>query len=298
VNTTTNDGYSWYHSGQLRIEKRFSRGYTFQASYTYSKFMQATEYLNQDDPVPHESVSDQDYPHRFAMSAIAEMPFGKGQRFMNNSTGMVSRLVSGWQVQGIYAYQTGAPLNFNTTTWGHIYNGDFKDIAISSDLRSRARWFNTTGFVALRDSSGTVVMRNGQPVMVDFNDPCKTSYNATTCPGTPLANPLGFNRDAAFQLTNNIRTFPLRFSFLRVQSISNVDLSLVKNTEITETTRLQFRAEFLNFFNHPWLSAVAGSSGVAGVITNPINSNFGQISNISNQANYPRRVQLGLKFLF
>jgi Carboxypeptidase regulatory-like domain/TonB dependent receptor-like, beta-barrel len=298
VITTTNDGYSWYHSGQLRIEKRFSRGYTFQASYTYSKFMQATEYLNQDDPVPHESVSDQDYPHRFAMSAIAEMPFGKGQRFMNNSTGMVSRLVSGWQVQGIYAYQTGAPLSFNTTTWGHIYNGDFKDIAISSDLRSRARWFNTTGFVALRDSSGTVVMRNGQPVMVDFNDPCKTSYNATTCPGTPLANPLGFNRDAAFQLTNNIRTFPLRFSFLRVQSISNVDLSLVKNTEITETTRLQFRAEFLNFFNHPWLSAVAGSSGVAGVITNPINSNFGEISNISNQANYPRRVQLGLKFLF
>jgi hypothetical protein len=43
INTTNNDGYSWYHAGQLRIEKRFSKGYTVQASYTHSKLMQATE---------------------------------------------------------------------------------------------------------------------------------------------------------------------------------------------------------------------------------------------------------------
>jgi Carboxypeptidase regulatory-like domain len=315
VITTTNDGYSWYHSGQLRLEKRFTKGYTLQASYTYSKFMQAIEYLNPADPTPYSSISDQDYPHRFAVSGIAELPFGKGQKLLGNTNGFISKLISGWQMQGIYAYQTGAPLNFNvvtnsTATPGYIHNGDIRELAIPSDEQSRERWFNNSGFVAQRGLAdpnapagpkNPIVVRtnsDGTPIWVDFNDPCKNNYHPTACPGTPLANPIGFNRDTAYQLLYNLRTFPLRFSFLRVQSTNNVDFSFVKNTEITETTRLQFRAEFLNLFNHPWLSAVAGASGTAGVITTPTTSNFGEISNISNQANYPRRVQLGAKFIF
>jgi len=294
ITTTTNDGYSWYHAGQVRIEKRFSKGYTVQGSYTHSRFMQATEYLNAGDPLPTRVVSDQDYPNRFALSAIYELPFGKGRPFLDGANWLVSRLVGGWQLQGVYAYQTGAPLS-----WGnYIYNGDFKDIAISSDQQSLAQWINTKGFVALRTSTGTVVTNNGQTVWVDFNDPCKNAYNATSCPGTPLQNPAGFNRDSAFQLANNIRTFPLRFSYLRVQTTNNVDFSLIKNTSLTEKKSLQFRAEFTNFFNHPWLSAASGASGSSGVITNPTSATFGQIANLSNQANYARRVQLCLKFLF
>jgi Carboxypeptidase regulatory-like domain/TonB dependent receptor-like, beta-barrel len=301
--TTNNDGYSWYHSAQLRIEKRFSKGYTVQASYTHSRFMQATEYLNQGDPLPTEVVSDADYPNRFAMSAIYELPFGKGRQFLSGSNGVVSRIVGGWQVQGVYTYQSGAPLAFNvvtnnTATPGYIYNGNFKDLVIPSDQQSLNQWFNNAGFVALRTSTGTVVTNNGQTVWVAFNDPCKNSFNATSCPGTPLANPSGFNRDSAFQLANNVRTFPLRFSFLRVQSNNNVDFSILKNTQIKERFNMQFRAEFTNFFNHPWLSAQGGGSGTGGVITVPANADFGRIANISNQANYARRVQLGLKLVF
>ncbi|MCI0661095.1 MAG: TonB-dependent receptor [Acidobacteria bacterium] len=315
VITTTNDGYSWYHSGQLRVEKRFTRGYTLQASYTYSKFMQAIEYLNPADPIPYRSISDQDYPHRFAVNGIAELPFGKGQKLLGNTNGIISKLISGWQMQGVYAFQSGAPLRFNvvtnsTATSGYIFNGDFGDLVMPSDQRSREAWFNTNGFVAQRGlanptvpagPANPIIVRtnsDGTPVWVDFNDPCKNSYNPTSCPGSPLANPTGFNRDTAYQLVYNLRNFPLRFSNLRVQSTNNVDFSFVKNTDITETTRLQLRAEFLNMFNHPWLSAASGASGTAGVITTPTTSNFGQISNISNQANYPRRVQLGAKFIF
>ncbi len=298
ITTTTNDGYSWYHSAQLRIEKRFSKGYTAQASYTHSRFMQATEYLNPTDPLPTEVVSDTDYPNRFALSAIYELPFGKGRQFLAGSNGIVSRIVGGWQIQGVYTYQSGAPLS-----WGnYIYNGNFKDLVIPSDQQSLSQWINNTGFVALRtkdDNADSVVVRdaNGQPVWVSFNDPCKFSYNATTCPGTPIS-PVGFNRDGRLQLANNLRTFPLRFSYLRVQSNNNVDFSVLKNTQIKERFNMQFRAEFTNFFNHPWLSASSGGSGNAGVITNPTSADFGKIANISNQANYARRVQLGLKLVF
>lgn len=295
ITTTDNSGYSWYHSAQLRIEKRFSKAYTVQASYTHSKFMQATELLNPGDPSPTRVISDSDYPNRFALSSIYELPFGNGKPFLGKSNGVVSRIVGGWQLQGVYAYQTGAPLS-----WGnYIYNGDISSLSIPSDQQSLAKWFNNNGFVALRTSTGTVQLAsNGQPVWVDFNDPCKSAYNATSCTGTPLANPTGFNRDNAFQLANNVRTFPARFSALRVQSTNNVDFSIIKNTQIREGMRIQFRAEFTNAFNHPWLSAASGASGASGVITNPTNADFGKIANLSNQANYARRVQLGLKFLF
>jgi hypothetical protein len=294
ITTTDNTGYSWYHAGELRIEKRFSHGYTVQASFTHSRFMQATELLNPGDPRPTKVVSDSDYPNRLAVSAIYELPFGNGHLFLSGSNAVVSRLVGGWQVQTVFAHQSGAPL-----TWGNYsYNGNFSDIAIPSDQRSLGQWFNNTGFVALRTSTGTVVTSNGQPVWVSFTDPCKNSYSASGCAGTPLTNPLGFNRDSAFQLANNLRTFPLRFSNLRVEATDNVDFSVLKNTRIKERASLQFRAEFTNFFNHPWLSAASGASGTSGVITSPTNADFGKIANISNQGNYPRRVQLGIKVIF
>src|SRR5215813_3557967 len=269
-----------------------------QASYTHSRFMQATEYLNPGDPLPTEVVSDTDYPNRLALSAIYELPFGKGRQFLSGANGIVSRIVGGWQMQGVYTYQSGAPLS-----WGnYIYNGDFKDLVIPSNQQSLSQWINNTGFVALRtkdDNADSVVVRdaNGQPVWVSSNDPCKFSYNATTCPGTPIS-PVGFNRDGRLQLANNLRTFPLRFSYLRVQPNNNVDFSVLKNTQIKERFNMQFRAEFTNFFNHAWLSAQSGGSGNAGVITNPTSADFGKIANISNQANYARRVQLGLKLVF
>lgn len=45
-------GYSWYHSLQSRIEKRFSQGYTLQLSHTWSRAMEATSFLNPTDPMP------------------------------------------------------------------------------------------------------------------------------------------------------------------------------------------------------------------------------------------------------
>jgi carboxypeptidase family protein/TonB-dependent receptor-like protein len=243
VTTTTNDGYSWYHSFQGRIEKRFSKSYTLQMSYTYSKFMQATELLNQDDVNPSEVISDSDYPHRLAASGIYELPFGPGQKFLNSKNGLPSRIIGGWQFQGVYSFQSGAPVPFGNL----IYNGDITDIRLPGDQQSPEHWFNTAGFVT-----------------------------------------------SAQQLDHNVRTFPMRFGFVRYPRTNNFDLSLVKNTAITETAKLQFRAEFINAFNRAWL---ANPNGTNGLETNPTSINFGKINN-STGANYPRRVQLGLKLLF
>ena len=137
VNTTTNEGTSSYHSLQLRLEKRFARGYTIDANYTFSRYMQAIEFLNGDDPSPTEVISDQDTPHRLSVSGIWELPFGEGRRFGAGAHPVVSRIISGWQLTGIYTYQSGRPVgNFGNL----LFTGSFDDLA--SDDPSLGRWFN------------------------------------------------------------------------------------------------------------------------------------------------------------
>ena len=91
IRTTNNDGKSWYNSAQVALQKRFSKGYTLGLSYTYSHWMQATEYLNPGDAEPTKMISDLDVPHRLSLSGIFELPFGKGRRFASDASGLPER---------------------------------------------------------------------------------------------------------------------------------------------------------------------------------------------------------------
>jgi hypothetical protein len=139
VNSARFDGYSWYHSLQTGIEKRFSQGYTLSGNYTFSKFMQATETYHADDPRPRELISDSDRPHRLAVSGIWELPFGRGKWLLGNSGGVLNRIAGGWQLSGVYTFQSGSPIN-----WGNIiFNGDVNAIRLPSAQQTVNQWFNT-----------------------------------------------------------------------------------------------------------------------------------------------------------
>ena len=138
VNTSTNEGWSWYHSLQAGLQRRFSGGYTLGANYTFSRFTEATEFLNGADPGPWEGISSQDVPHRLSVSGIWEVPVGRGRRYGANVPAGLDAVIGGWQVQGIYSYQSGFPIGFGNI----IFTGDLDAIALSGDDQSLARWFN------------------------------------------------------------------------------------------------------------------------------------------------------------
>jgi hypothetical protein len=249
VNTTSNQGYSWYHALQLRAEKSFARGLSLNANYTYSKLMQATELLNAGDPMPTRMISDQDVPHRIAMTGIYQLPFGRGHKLGGNLGGVWERVVGGWEVTGIWAFQSGTPLPFGsysatsaTNSGDFFFAGDPSSIPLPGDQRGTDRWFNTAGFVTA----------------------------------------------AAAQPALHLRVNPYRFAWLRGPRQNNVDLALIKDTRIGEKYRIRFNAQALNALNHP-------------LMPNPqltlTSATFGQITS-STQANYPRRLQLELKFIF
>ncbi|HVE58476.1 MAG TPA: TonB-dependent receptor [Pyrinomonadaceae bacterium] len=243
ISTTNNDGKSWYHSGQFSLQKRFSKGYTIQAAYTWSKWLQATEYLNAGDERPTKMISDQDSPHRLSLSGIFALPFGKGKWLLSNANGFVDRIVNGWQIQGVYTFQVGFPIAFNTDLF---YKGG--DISLPSSQRTTARWFNTDAFTSVLTTNST----------------------ASTPTGVHL------------------RTLPFRFNDVRRDNINNVDLSMLKDIKIKENMKIQIRFELINAFNEPYFPAPA---------VNPAAATFGTIAP-SNQDNYARRAQFGIKFLF
>jgi hypothetical protein len=83
--------------------------------------------------------------------------------------------------------------------------------------------------------------------------------------------------------------------FLRTMRWINLDVVLAKDIPISETKRLQFRAEAFNVFNHMILAAPGTSiapSSSNGAIS------YGSAGVISNIANTPRSLQLALKFMF
>lgn len=244
INTTNNDGKSWYHSGQFSLNRRFTKGYSMSASYTWSKWLQSTEYLNAGDARPTKMISDQDTPHRLSLSGLYALPFGKGQMFLSEINGVVDRIVNGWQIQGVYNFQVGFPIQFGNAIF---YNGG--KIAIPSDQRTTSRWFNTDVFTSALNSTSTL--------------------------STPA---------------NQLRTLPFRFSDVRRDNINQFDFSILKDTRIKEEMRIQLRFELINAFNEPYFPVP---------VVNPTATNFGQVSAASsNQDNYARRIQVGVKFLF
>jgi hypothetical protein len=216
-------GSSWYHSLQLQGERRFRRGFTTQVSYTWSKFMEATGFLNAGDAQLERVISDLDRQHRITGSGIWELPF-KG------------KLISGWQLQAVWQRNSGAPLGFGNA----LLTGDIRNAPIDASSRSLDAWFNTSIF----------------------------------------------NRIPAQQLASNIRTVSTRFSGLRSPGQETWDISAVKNFQLRERFRIQFRAEFLNALN---------KSNLAAPNTDPVNTLFGRVTATSG---FPRQIHLGLKLLF
>jgi hypothetical protein len=96
-------------------------------------------------------------------------------------------------------------------------------------------------------------------------------------------NKTPFNTVSAQQLGSNVRTFPTRFANLRDDGANNVDASIIKNFQIKEGIKLQFRTEFFNFFNHVTFGAPN---------RDPTSSNFAKIT---SQSNLPRATQMALR---
>lgn len=219
-------GNSSYHALNLRIEKRYSQGLNLLANYTWSKFIDDVEAVNELGGAGYQSyyahhldkaLAGNDIPHRFVASSVYEIPVGRGKA-LNVSNGLLDAIVGGWSLGGIVELRTGAPyaVTEQTNRLNSFSASQRPDVVADPDLPSdRARaeairqWFLTDAFAF----PGNGVLGN-----------------ASRSPG-------------------------------RGPGFANVEMSLLKTWRIRERFGAQLRGEFFNLLNRPNFALPNGQRG-------------------------------------
>jgi len=168
-------GNSNYNALQADVNRRFSHGLSLRGVYTWSKALDNGDSLNGttagnapglvSNPFNLRSdygLATYDVRHVGVISAVVELPFGKGRSFANSMDGWRNGLISGWSVNSIATLQDGFPftpqLSYNPSNNGDtrnpvrlFLNPAFKGPII---LGKPTQWFNTNAFLAPPNNSG------------------------------------------------------------------------------------------------------------------------------------------------
>jgi hypothetical protein len=261
---TRNDGATWYNSLQVTVETRRRAGLNFLTTYTFSKNVYRSGFNDVQRNTMQQGIVQYDRTHRFTAAAVYQLPIGTGRRFLNSSRGFWSRVASGWENTWMFQWQSGQP-------WALPSNVLYvKDAKLPNIDWSAARVYGVKPCVARWNDNGTITM---QPFSVQYG--C-TDYNFLELPSyAPRLTP---NYDGR----------------LRLQTVPTADVSLNKTTRITERTSIQFRAEAFNVFNSYYFYGMNFNN-------NPESTTFGTLDKASvdtGSANFPRYVQLGVKFIW
>jgi Carboxypeptidase regulatory-like domain len=210
-NTVANSNYNGL---QISLEKNFSHGLLFQASYTFSKAIdQGASFENELNPIDANAtrgLSLLDAKNRFVFSPVWQLPIPK-------RPGFEGKVVNGWQVSAIITYQSGFPIRVQ----------DENDAELQSSIffESTNTPYSTapTQFVNPKTTPGNYWFNPGT-----FCDP-------TT--GSPCPQQLGTFGNTPHALCCG-------------PALNNTDLVIAKLTPIGEKLNTEFRAEFYNAWNH------------------------------------------------
>jgi len=147
-----------YNALIVRAERRFNKGISLLANYTWSKSID-TASGSIDDALVHQITNNRnldrgpstfDVTHRFVFSGIWNLPFGKSA----TGSALLRWPISGWQMNTIYQVQTGVPFSpliagdqSNTGVTASERPNRIADGTLPPSQRSPQRWFDTTAFV-------------------------------------------------------------------------------------------------------------------------------------------------------
>lgn len=106
-------GRSRYDALQIQVTKRMSNGLSVIASYSKAKQLDQIRFRNDQDTQSVKELSANDIPQRFVVSAIYELPFGRGRKFFGTTRGLVGKLLEGYQLNVIYTAQGGIPIDIS-----------------------------------------------------------------------------------------------------------------------------------------------------------------------------------------
>ncbi|MBS1826679.1 MAG: TonB-dependent receptor [Acidobacteria bacterium] len=274
-----NEAKLWYDSLQVNYNFRLRGGLSLLGNYTLSKQIEQSGFNDPYNNVLQKSVYFLDRPQVLKVTAIYELPFGRGRKFMNSSNGFVDRLVSGWQVTN---FVVNPNLGFPADLPSNV-------IPLKSPLTA-AGWSGKTDWKAnqVRAWSPCVLRQQSDgsiaPMPYSLAAGCGTDQSNYVWLFTAVGS--GQSAGSGYEP----RYTPNRTGEVRRHHAFQWDASITKTTQITERIRAQVGFEAFNLANHNYF-------GRDQFNTDPNNPNFGTIfpSLVSTQNMLPRQIQVRLK---
>ena len=214
-------GYDNYHALQTKLEKRFSGGFYFLNSFTWSKLIDNSsghlEANNGDnsrvnflDPGYNKGVGSYNQPFNNTTTVVYALPYGKGRKFGANANPILTAIIGGWQATFINTMSSGLPVNLNY--------GPASRYSVSG--------YPTYRPTLLGDPMAPIGQRNIDNYFNKSN---------VIIPVDPL-NPNPFGNAGR----NTVRSY----------AIYQTDLGLHKDFPLwSEVRKLEFRTEFFNLMN-------------------------------------------------
>lgn len=280
-------GNSEFQSWQNSLKKSYSNGVTFMFAYTWGKSIDGgggVGSASNSSGSPQNiyslradrGLSDFNVAQRIVFSPVAELPFGRNKMWLNNGLG--SKFAGGWQMSGIFSWQTGRPFTVTSSST------------------------NNSGYFGAADRPNVI----GDP-----NASIDSVTGAKTHTVTEWFNVHAFQSADSFRIVNGVQHYGQFGNAGRNVVIgpkyTDLDLTLSRNFPIFERFNGQLRAESFNLLNHPnFFNPLTTGFQFTGTGATPTLCGgslttgcaavgpFGSIT----QANNPRDLQFSLRILY
>jgi hypothetical protein len=288
LNYLGNKSTSTYNALQVTYTKRYSHGFYLLAGYTYGHAIDTTSGTTNLASVPQNSLDfaaekargDYDIRHRFTLSLTYDLPSIKSKL----------QMLEGWELTTIFTAQTGEPINIYddgddlTLTGEGAYNDGWDRWNIKGDPK-KLKWSSSSTIPFLSPDDPTCLSVATTPELLDalnYAEGCYAQKGVILYPN-------------AFGTFGNMGR-----NIFQGPGFVNWDMSVLKNWNLNEKLKLQFRGEVFNVLNHPNFA----NGSIGNDLYDP--SSFGQAAATPDvQAANPvvgsggsRHIQLGLKLIW
>jgi hypothetical protein len=261
---------SAYDALNLKFTKQFSNGLSLISTYVWSKALDngsedfigwaiGNMWRDSYKPKLDYAISMHDIPHSFATAFVYQLPYGNGKRWGASAPGVVKQVLGNWEVSSVIRMSSGMPLMPVTFSYNPLQAYGFP------------------GYNALPNLVGDP--KPSHPTTTHWINGDAFAGDPTATTPTPFSYAYGDE--------------PQHMTQLREAPIQNLDFAVAKGFDVSERFRAQFRAEFLNAFNHP---IYGGEYGGWSAISTCLDC--GDLGTVYGTRNDPRNIQLSLKLMF
>jgi hypothetical protein len=307
IDYKTSGGRDYYSAMQMTANRRYSSGLSLGLQYTWGHSIGNSAGSNEANTAgnPFDFNADHgsnnfDIRQSFNMTALYELPFGNGRKYLSQASGLSNALLGGWQMGGIMNARTGVPIDVLITRPDVVYQ-DKRDGKIYANPVLAGGEVITTPIINTLGGGNSRNVR--RPDVVAGVDPYLRN-------GLSWLNPAAFSIPAPGNFGNSSR------NSLAGPGLAQLDLTLGKKFPFAETKNVEFRAEIYNLLNHANFAnpgnlrlqqIVPGGPTASGLqpgqafTTSTAGGNFGVLnSTVSNQIGLGtnRQIQLALRVNF